>query len=116
MKKQLQEAIEKARNWADEGWKVTFGHREVEVNSLPAAKEMPKEFQHREEAIAYWENVKGISGHVTTYLEKALEDMENGNMKGAEDKIYFAQYFEKPLEEFTKTSKPVYESIRELSA
>ena len=113
---QLKSAIEQVRNWPTAGWKVTFGLRETEVNSLPAAMEMPKEFQHREEAVAYWRNIEGMSKHITPYLEAALEAMEKGDLKLAEDKSYFAHYFEKPLERDTQTCKNVWESIRDLSA
>jgi len=116
IKKQLQDAIEHAKSWPTKGWKVTFGVRQTEVNSLPEAMELPKEFQHRQEAVAYWLNVKGISEHVTGYLITALEAVEKGDMKTAEDKAYFAQYYEKPLEHDSNTSKPVWESIRQVNA
>ena len=45
---QLKTAIDNVRNWHTNGWKVTFGFRETEVNSLQDALDLPKEFQHRE--------------------------------------------------------------------
>jgi len=110
-KMELKEAIEKAKNWANDGWKVTFGHNAVEVNNLKAALEMPRTFSFRQEAIAYWRNVEDISVEVTKYLEGALVDLEQNNLKAAENKLYFAQYFEKPLEKFTNTSKPLYQAV-----
>jgi len=113
---EVKTAIEKVRNWHTNGWKVTFGLRETEVNSLTAAMELPKEFQHREEAIAYWRNIEGMSAHVTPYLEATLEALEKGDLKLAEDKSYFAHYFEKPLERDTQICKNVWESVRSLNA
>ena len=113
---QLKTTIEQVRNWPTAGWKVTFGIRETEVNSLSVAMDMPREFQHRQEAIAYWKNVEDISQHITPYLEAALEALEKGDLKLAEDKSYFANYFEKPLERDTQTCRKVWESIRGLSA
>ena len=111
MKKQVQEAIDRAKSWTTVGWKVTFGPRDYEVNSLAAAMELPRNFPYREEAVAYWRNVQGISEEVTKYLENALKDLEGGDRKGAESKLYAAQYHEKPLEKYTQTSKPIYDRL-----
>ena len=111
LKKKLRESIERARNWAEEGWKLSFGPNQVEVSSLTRALDLPREFPYRQEAVAYWKNVEVISEEVTVYLVGALADLENGDPKGVENKLYFAQYFEKPLEEFSHTSRPIYESL-----
>jgi len=112
LKEILKTAIEKARNWATEGWKVTFGPREYEVNSLTDAEELAREFPYREDALGYWKNVKAISEEVISNLEKALAALEKGDLKRAENMAYAAQYFEKPLEKFTNTSRPVFERIQ----
>lgn len=111
LKKSVQESLERSRKWAEDGWKVTFGARQVEISSLQQALDLPKEAPNREDAIGYWKNVQEISEEVSIYLEGALADLEKGDLKAAENKLYFAQYFEKPLEQFTNTSKPVYESL-----
>lgn len=112
-KGRLEESIQRARNWAVDGWKATFGHNNVEVCSLKEAEEMPKSFIHRESAVAYWKNVEGISAEVATFLEGALENLEKGDLHQVENKLYAAMYFEKPLESFTNTSRPIYESFRD---
>ena len=111
LKKMVKESLERSRKWAEDGWKVTFGPRQLEISSLQHALDLPLEAPNREEAIGYWKNVEGISEEVSLYLEAALADLEKGDLKAAENKLYFAQYYEKPLEQYTKTSKPVYESI-----
>ena len=110
--KSLQDAIEKAKNWANEGWVVTFGPHQHEVNSLKAAMEVPRRFSHREEALAYWRNVQTISEDVVKHLEGALKDLEKDNLTAAEKKVYAAKYMEKPLEHLTQTSQPIYELIQ----
>ncbi len=112
IKELLKASIERSKNWSKDGWKVTFGPNQYEVPSMEAAEELPKNFPYREEAVAYWKNVSGIAEEVTTYLEGALADIENGDLTAAENKLYFAQYYERPLEKYTQTSKPVYESLR----
>lgn len=114
LKEQLKQAIERARNWSVDGWPVGFGPRRVDVPSLKAALDSPKTFAHRQEALGYWHNVKLISEDVTHNLEAALAALEKGDLKAVENKLYAAQYMEKPLEEHTKTSKPVYEAFKSL--
>lgn len=113
---QVKASIERARNWPTEGWKVQFGPARVAVCSLVQAQEMPREFAHREEAVGYWKNVELISVDVTKYLEMALAALEKGDMKVAGDKLYTAQYLEKPLASSANTSRPVYESFMARSA
>ena len=111
IKKQLNDAIQKAKNWAKVGWQVTFGPHGYEVNSITQANALPREFPYRQEAVGYWKNVEGLSIEVTKYLEGALKAVEQGNRKEAEDKLYFAQYYERPIERNSMTSKPMYDSF-----
>lgn len=111
--KLLQASIEKTRNWAREGWTVTFGPRNYEVNSIEAAQNLPREFPYREEALGYWTNVECIAEEVESRLKKGLEALEQGDLKSAENQIYAAQYVEKPLEKFTNTSKPIFDRIHQ---
>ena len=111
IKNQLKSAIQKAKNWALEGWKVTFGPHGYEVNSIKQAMALPREFPYRQEAVGYWKNVEGLSREVIKHLEGALSAVEKGNRKEAEDKLYFAQYYERPIERFSNSSKPMYDSF-----
>ena len=112
---QLSAAIERARNWCKAGWQVDFGPNRVAVRSLEQALQLPREFPYREEALAYWRNVQCISEEVVSCLKGALDDLERGDLKAAGNKLYFAQYFERPLEESSRTCKPLYESFQRLS-
>ena len=111
IKKELQDSIRKAKNWAREGWKVTFGPHGYEVNSITQAMALPREFPYRQEAVGYWKNVEGLATEVVKHLESALSAVEKGDRKTAEDKLYFAQYYERPIERYSLTSKPMYDSF-----
>lgn len=111
MKDKLKKSIERAKNWNKDGWMVTFGPGQVEVASIQQAMDLPKEAPNRQEAIAYWNNVQVISIEVTKYLEGALADLEKGDMKALGNKLYAAQYHEKPLEQYTNTSGPLYKEF-----
>lgn len=112
---QLTASIERARNWCNTGWHVDFGPSREAVRSLEQALQLPREFPYREEALAYWRNVQCISEEVVACLKGALADLERGDVKAAGNKLYFAQYFEKPLQESSRTCKPLYESFQRLS-
>lgn len=113
LKKKLKDSIARAKNWSADGWRVAFGPNQVEVASLKQAQELAPEFPYRQEAVAYWKNVQVISVEVTAYLEGTLADLENGDLKAAGSKLYFAQYLEKPLEKYSRTSRPIFESLLE---
>ena len=44
--------------------------------------------------------------------KKALASLKKGDLKDAEDHLYFSQYVEKPFEEFSKTWVSVYEAVK----
>jgi len=111
IKKQLQDSIQKAKNWTSEGWKVTFGPHGYEVNSITQALALPREFPYRQEAVGYWKNVELLAKDVVKALEGALDALDRGDRKTTEDKLYFAQYHERPIERFSQTSKPLYDNF-----
>lgn len=111
MIKKVTEAIDEVKNWPIKGWKMTFGPRNVEVNSLQAALDQPKDFVYKIEAVDYWQNVSLIGHDIIEYLEMTRAALKEGDMKAAENKVYYAQYLEKPLEHLTGVSKPLWESI-----
>ena len=109
-------AIDDSMNWAERGWTVTFCPRQTEINSLQAAEELPDTFVYRSEAINYWKQVRltgydaGISG------QKALESLKNGDLKDAEDHLYFSQYVEKPFAVSSKTWVNVHQAAKAIIA
>ncbi|HBR59121.1 MAG: hypothetical protein QGI53_08710 [SAR324 cluster bacterium] len=110
--KKTEAAIDNSLHWAERGWSVTFGPRQTEINSLQAAEELPDTFVYRMEAINYWKQAR-LTGHDAGVSgKKALASLKKGDLKDAEDHLYFSQYVEKPFEEFSKTWVSVYEAVK----
>ena len=114
--KKTEAAIDDSMHWAETGWTVTFGPRQTKINSLQAAEELPETFVYRSEAINYWKQARltgydaGVSG------QKALESLKKGNLKDAEDHLYFSQYVEKPFAESSKTWVNVHAAAKAIIA
>jgi|TARA_B110000014_G_scaffold216635_1_gene170831 hypothetical protein len=110
--KKTEAAIDNSLHWAERGWSVTFGPRQTEINSLQAAEELPETFVYRMEAINYWKQAR-LTGHDAGVSgKKALASLKKGDLKDAEDHLYFSQYVEKPFEEYSKTWFSVYEAAK----
>ncbi|TLU81678.1 MAG: hypothetical protein FDX21_11450 [Chlorobium sp.] len=113
---QVEEAIACSEKWAETGWPVTFGPRNVEVSSLKQAQALPKNFVFRQEALNYWNQAK-LTGHDTAESgKKALEALKSHNVPAADDALYFCQFLEKPFTEYSKTWLPLYEAFKERRA
>ncbi|MDH5560650.1 MAG: hypothetical protein OEY59_07320 [Deltaproteobacteria bacterium] len=113
IKQEIAESLKKATNWTQEGWKTTFGPKNIEVNSLKQAQDLPKQFAYKLEAVDYWKTVGIIAKEVTLWLEKALVSFDKGDFKAVEDQVYFAKYVEKPYERVANTCKPLLDKIRQ---
>ena len=110
--KKTEAAIDNSLHWAERGWSVTFGPRQTEINSLQAAEELPETFVYRMEAINYRKQAR-LTGHDAGVSgKKALASLKKGDLKDAEDHLYFSQYVEKPFEEYSKTWFSVYEAAK----
>jgi hypothetical protein len=110
--KKTEAAIDNSLHWAERGWSVTFGPRQTEINSLQAAEELPDTFVYRMEAINYWKQAR-LTGHDAGVSgKKALASLKKGDLKDAEDHLYFSQYVEKPFEEFFKNVGFSYEAVK----
>ncbi len=113
---QVEEAIASSEKWAETGWPVTFGPRNVEVSSLKQAQALPKNFVFRLEALNYWNQAK-LTGHDAAESgKKALEALKSHNVHAADDALYFCQFLEKPFTEYSKTWLPLYEAFKEKRA
>ncbi len=110
--KKTEAAIDNSLHWAERGWSATFGPRQTEINSLQAAEELPETFVYRMEAINYWKQARLTGNDAGVSGQKALESLKKGDLKDAEDHLYFSQYVEKPFEEFSKTWVSVYEAAK----
>ncbi len=110
---QVQEAIATSRKWAETGWPVTFGPRNVEVSSLKQAESLPKNFVFRQEAANYWNQAKLTGNDAADSGQKALDAIISGNLSAAENALYFCQFIEKPFTENSKTWLPLYDALKE---
>jgi hypothetical protein len=110
---EVKKAVESSRHWADNGWPVSFGPRNIEVSSLKAAEALPRTSVIRLEARNYWEQALLTGNDAGEWGEKAIEALEAGNVKGAADALYFSQFIEKPFAESSKTWLPLYDSFME---
>ncbi len=113
---QVQEAIASSRKWAETGWPVTFGPRNVEVSSLKQAQSLPKNFVFRLEALNYWNQAKLTGNDAADSGQKALDALKNSNVSAADNALYFCQFIEKPFAENAKTWLPLYEAFKEKRA
>ncbi len=109
----VQEAIACSRKWAETGWPVTFGSRNVEVLSLKQAQLRPKNFVFRQEAVNYWNQAKLTGNDAADSGQRALDALNKGNFKAADNALYFCQFIEKPFAEYSKIWSPLYEALHE---
>ncbi|NTV45185.1 MAG: hypothetical protein HGB11_01375 [Chlorobiales bacterium] len=110
--RQIQDAIASSRKWAETGWSVSFGPRNIEISSLKQALALPKNIVFREEAINYWKQAELAGVDTSASGQKALDALKAGNPKAALDALYFSQFMEKPFAEFSKTWLPLYEAVK----
>jgi|TARA_Y100000294_G_scaffold171483_1_gene185019 hypothetical protein len=111
--KQTQKAIEHSLKWAETGWGMTFGDRQVNVGSLKEAEELPPHFVYREDALNYWKQVQLTGSDAAASGKKALAALEREDFKGAEDFVYCSMYHEKPFAAKAKTWKLVYDAVKQ---
>ena len=90
---QTQKAIEHSLKWAETGWGMTFGDRQVNVGSLKEAEELPPHFVYREEALNYWKQVQLTGSDAAASGKKALAALEREDFKGAEDFVYCSMLY-----------------------
>ena len=112
LEQQLQRAIDRSRQWAIDGWPVTFGDREVVVSSLHQAQSLPANAVHRLVAVDYWRNVGQVGHEAATWGKRALHHLAENDLKAAEDAAYFACYLERPLAQHTMTWEQVHELLK----
>ncbi|MBF0382517.1 MAG: hypothetical protein HQL69_15960 [Magnetococcales bacterium] len=108
---ELDKAIATASSWAETGWSMTFGPRNVQVNSLKEAHELRNGFPQRLEAISYWEDIKTLGQETAQHGKKAKAALEKGDLNGAINALYLARYMEKRVDENSPTWGPAYLAV-----
>jgi hypothetical protein len=110
---QLDKAIATASSWAVTGWSMTFGSRNVAVNSLQEANDLKNSFPNRLEAISYWSDVETVGHETADHGKKAKDALANGDVGAAKNLVYLARYMEKRINDDTPTWGPVFVALEE---
>jgi hypothetical protein len=112
---ELDKAIDKASSWAVTGWSMTFGNRNVPVNSLQDAQILKNSFPNRLEALSYWEDIELLGQETAEHGKKAKAALEQGDLHGAKNSLYLACYLEKRINENSPTWGPAYLALTQES-
>jgi len=109
----IEKALEATKSWAETGWPMTFGKPQRSVNTLKDANGLEESFVYRQEAQSYWRRVKEAGGEAVSWGERALSALKKGDIKDADDSLYFAVYLERPIRGDAPVWGPVYKKFRQ---
>lgn len=113
--KEIESALQKTEKWTQSGWNITFGRRNVEVNNKPDAEKLPFGTAYGLEAQEYWNMVELISKDCVTWGRRAIESLKKGDMRDADDSVYFAMHWEKQIDKSSPTWASAYSKVKSLS-
>ena len=114
--RRVEEAVGLSRKWAENGWNMGFGPKNVPVTSLKEAEALPVSFIYREESVNYWRQVRLMGDDAADSGEKAVEALKNSDVDTAEKALYLSSYIERPYENYTSSWKSLYETLKEKMA
>lgn len=112
LSQQLRQAIDRSREWAAQGWPISFGHREVLVSSLAQAEALAAAEMCRPAAINYWRLVAELGEQTATWGEKALVRQAARDFVGAANALYYAAYLERQLGSRAGTWQVLVDSLQ----
>ncbi len=108
----IENAVQATKRWAETGWPMTFGKLQRSVNTLTEANALEESFVYRLEAQSYWRRVKEAGGEAASWGERALAALRKGDVKDADDSLYFAVYLERPIRGDAPVWGPVYKKFK----
>ncbi len=108
----LETALKETLQWPEKGWSMTFGPRQIRVNTLSEAESLPAEFPYRMEAQSYWRRVKATAFEIEQWAKRALVSLEKGDMVDLADSVYFAMVLEKGLHSDAPVWRGIWEQVR----
>lgn len=108
----IEDAVERSRKWAENGWNMGFGPKNVAVVSLKEAEALPVSFIYREESVNYWRQVQLMGNDAADSGEKALDALKKGDIDAAEKALYLSAYIERPYEMYTSDWKSLYDALK----
>ncbi|HCD35679.1 hypothetical protein [Chlorobium phaeovibrioides] len=107
----VQQAIDASERWAETGWPVAFGSRNVSVPSLKEAEALPRTAVFRREAVNYWKQVQLTGADAAASGRKALRALKQGDLELAAGALYFCRYQEAPFASSTSTWTKLYDAV-----
>lgn len=108
----IEAALRATNAWADAGWSMTFGKQLRPVNSLREAEALEESFVYRLEAQSYWRRVREAAKEAAVWGERALAAVRKGDVRDADDALYFALYLERPIRGDAPVWGPVYQKFK----
>ena len=108
----IEEAVERSRKWAANGWNMGFGPKNAAVTCLKEAEALPVSFIYREESVNYWRQIRLMGNDAADSGEKAIEALKKGDIDAAEKALYLSAYIERPYEMYTSDWKALYDAIK----
>lgn len=109
---EIEKAVESSKHWGEKGWELKFGPRQYPVNNLAEAEALKHGHAFKDEAVAYWKRAQQCGEECAEYGERAIEALKKGDMRAADDALYYAMFMEKFYEKQTRTWKPLYDKIK----
>jgi hypothetical protein len=110
---EIRQTAERARRWAEEGWPMTFGKRQRPVNTLADAQALEESFPYRSEAVSYWRRAQEAGGDAAVWGERAAAALDRGDLRDADDSLYFAVFLERPIRGNAPVWGPVYRKFKD---
>lgn len=108
----IEKALQVSKTWAETGWPMTFGKQLRPVNTIKEADALEESFVYRLEAISYWRRAKEAGAEAASWGERALASLKKGDLKDADDSLYFAVYLERPIRGDAPVWGPVYKKFK----
>ena len=108
----IEEAVERSRKWAENGWNMGFGPKNAAVVSLKEAEALSVSFIYREESVNYWRQIQLMGNDAADSGEKALDALKKGDIDAAEKALYLSAYIERPYEMYTSDWKSLYDALK----
>lgn len=109
----IERALSVSKTWAETGWPMTFGKQPRSVNTIKEAEKLEESFVYRLEAISYWTRAKAAGEEAAVWGAKALQALKRGDLKDADDSLYFAVYLERPVRGEAPVWGPVYKKFKQ---
>jgi len=107
----VEKAIEASDRWAETGWPIAFGSRNVPCPLSKRPKPLPRTALFRREAINYWKQVRLTGADAAASGRKAAAALKRGDLEMAIGALYFCRYQEAPFASSANTWTKLYDAV-----